>query len=117
MQGPIASVGAHRRNVNQDSRIFKRTIASELGQCRKEMDILRQRRSGGAARVGDAWPRSGAPMALVDDTELMAATDWAIDGTLLDANGLPLDLSNATLQWTLIGPQGVPVLCCSHRRR
>jgi len=51
-------------------------------------------------------------MALVhhDDTELMAATDWAIAGTLLDVDGNPLDLSNATLQWTLIGPNGTPVL-------
>jgi len=44
------------------------------------------------------------------DTELMAATDWAIDGTLLDADGQPLDLSNAELTWTLIGPQGTPML-------
>ena len=40
----------------------------------------------------------------------MAATDWAIDGTLLDVNNQPLDLSNATLTWTLIGPRGLPVL-------
>jgi hypothetical protein len=45
-----------------------------------------------------------------DDTELMAGTDWAIAGTLLDVDGNPLDLSNATLQWTLIGPDGLPVL-------
>src|SRR5262249_12184038 len=45
-----------------------------------------------------------------DPTELMAATDWEIDGTLLDVDGQPLDLSNATLQWSLIGPQGTPVL-------
>ena len=44
-----------------------------------------------------------------DDTELMAATDWAIDGTLLDVNDQPLDLSNATLAWTLIGPSGAAV--------
>ena len=30
--------------------------------------------------------------------------------TLLDVNGNALDLSNATLQWMLIGPQGLPVL-------
>jgi len=49
-------------------------------------------------------------MALVhhDDTELMAATDCAIDGTLLDATGQPL--TNTTLTWTLIGLQGLPVL-------
>ena len=49
----------------------------------------------------------GHAMALVhhDDTELMATTDWAIAGTLLDVDGNPLDLSNATLQWTLIGPK------------
>src|SRR5262245_39738543 len=45
-----------------------------------------------------------------DPAEMMAATDWGIDGTLLDADGQPLDLSNATLTWTLIGPQGTPVL-------
>jgi len=45
-----------------------------------------------------------------DPAELMAATDWGIDGTLLDADGNPLDLTNATLQWTLIEPQGLPVL-------
>jgi len=44
------------------------------------------------------------------DTELMAKTDWAIDGTLLDANGQALDLSNATLQWMLVDPNGAPVL-------
>jgi hypothetical protein len=45
-----------------------------------------------------------------DDTELMAGTDWVIAGTLLDVDGNPLELSNATLQWTLIGPDGLPVL-------
>src|SRR5215471_6755059 len=51
-------------------------------------------------------------MALVhhDDTELMAATDWVIDGTLLDVTGQPLDLSNPELTWTLIGLEGLPVL-------
>jgi hypothetical protein len=44
------------------------------------------------------------------DTELMADTDWVIDGTLLDVNGQALDLSNATLQWTLCGPDGSVVL-------
>jgi len=45
-----------------------------------------------------------------DPAELMAAADWGIDGTLLDANGQPLDLSNANLTWTLIGPDGLPAL-------
>jgi len=40
----------------------------------------------------------------------MAATDWVIDGTLLDVTGQPLDLSNAELTWTLIGPDGLPAL-------
>jgi hypothetical protein len=40
----------------------------------------------------------------------MAATDWDIHRTLLDATRQALDLSNATLTWTLIGPQGTPVL-------
>src|SRR5262249_36934755 len=50
------------------------------------------------------------PLQHHSDTELMAATDWGIDGTLLDADGNPLDLSNATLNWTLISPSGLPVL-------
>jgi len=53
------------------------------------------------------------PLQHHDATELMAATDWAIDGSLFDANGQPLDLSNATLTWTLIGPQGLPVFTTS----
>src|SRR5262245_8236842 len=40
----------------------------------------------------------------------VAAKDWGIDGTLLDANGQPLDLSNATLMWMVIEPQGAPAL-------
>jgi len=40
----------------------------------------------------------------------MAATDWVIDGTLLDVTGQPLDLSNPELTWTLIGLEGLPVL-------
>jgi hypothetical protein len=32
-----------------------------------------------------------------DAAELMAGADWGIDGTLFDADGQPLELSNATL--------------------
>jgi len=39
------------------------------------------------------------PLLHHDSTELMAATDWAIDGRLLDVNGQALDLSNVTLTW------------------
>ena|SRR5215831_19462277 len=45
-----------------------------------------------------------------DDIELAAGDDWAIPGTLLDENGQPLDLTNATLAWTLLGPDGCPAL-------
>jgi hypothetical protein len=45
-----------------------------------------------------------------DPTEFMGGVDWSIDGALFDATGAPLDLSNATLTWTLIGPDGLPLL-------
>jgi hypothetical protein len=46
---------------------------------------------------------------LHDDIELVAADDWTIPGTLLDNTGAPLDLTNATFQWTLIDPDGEAV--------
>src|ERR1017187_1832111 len=40
------------------------------------------------------------------DIEQIAGDDWSIAGTLTDARGLPLDLTNAGLEWTLIDPNG-----------
>lgn len=42
-----------------------------------------------------------------DDIELVAGDDWVIPGTLLDPTGVPLDLTGATFEWTLIDPDGV----------
>lgn len=44
-----------------------------------------------------------------DDLEFVAGDDWSIDGTLLDVNGSPLDLTNATFLWNLIDPNGLSV--------
>jgi hypothetical protein len=40
------------------------------------------------------------------DLSLVAGDDWAVAGTLLDTAGQPLDLTDATLEWTLISPDG-----------
>jgi hypothetical protein len=46
-----------------------------------------------------------------DDIALVAGDDWFIAGTLVDENGVPLDLSAAeTVQWVLLGPDGLPAL-------
>src|SRR5262249_47629967 len=68
------------------------------------------RRGGPARAIAGRAVRHAMALVYHPDTELMAATDWGIDGTLLDADGNPFDLSNATLSWTLIGPAGTPVL-------
>lgn len=44
-----------------------------------------------------------------DDLELFAGDDWSIVGVLLDVNGSALDLTEATLEWTLIDPTGAQV--------
>jgi len=44
-----------------------------------------------------------------DDTNFVAGDDWRIDGTLLDRDGNPLDLTNASIAWTLLDPSGAPV--------
>jgi hypothetical protein len=38
--------------------------------------------------------------------ELVAGDDWQLDAVLLDASGNPLDLTAATLAWTLIDSSG-----------
>jgi hypothetical protein len=40
------------------------------------------------------------------DLELMPGDDWVIPFVLTDVNGSPLDLTNATLQFTLLDPDG-----------
>jgi hypothetical protein len=41
--------------------------------------------------------------------EVIAGETWDIPGTLLDANGSPIDLSGATLEWVLVDRGGNPV--------
>ena len=42
------------------------------------------------------------------DTNFVAGDDWRIGGTLLDRDGNPLDLTNASIAWTLLDPSGAP---------
>ena len=44
-----------------------------------------------------------------DPAKLVAGDDWHIVGTLLDRAGNPLDLTNASIAWTLLDPSGSPV--------
>jgi hypothetical protein len=44
-----------------------------------------------------------------DDAHFVAGDDWHIDGTLLDRDGNPFDLTNASIAWTLLDPSGAPV--------
>ena len=44
-----------------------------------------------------------------DDANLVAGDDWHIVGTLLDKDGNPLDLTNASIAWTLLDWSGAPV--------
>lgn len=44
-----------------------------------------------------------------DDAKLVAGEDWHIVGELLDRDGKPLDLTNASIAWTLLDPSGGPV--------
>ena len=44
-----------------------------------------------------------------DNTNFVAGDDWCIGGTLLDRDGNPLDLMNASITWTLLDPSGAPV--------
>lgn len=43
------------------------------------------------------------------DLEYVAGDDWTISGVLLDVNGSPLDITNASFLWTLIDPNGETV--------
>lgn len=43
------------------------------------------------------------------DIEVVAGDDWAIPANLLDANGIPLDLTNASFDWTFVDPTGAIV--------
>jgi hypothetical protein len=43
------------------------------------------------------------------DIELVGGDAWCIVGTLLDKGGNPLDLTNASIAWTLLDPSGTPV--------
>jgi len=43
------------------------------------------------------------------DIEFVAGDAWHIVGTLVDRGGNPLDLTNASIAWTLLDPSGTPV--------
>jgi hypothetical protein len=42
--------------------------------------------------------------------EVRSGDSWAIPGTLIDIGGGPLDLTDAVLEWTLLGPDGLVAL-------
>ena len=44
-----------------------------------------------------------------DNTNFVVGDDWRIAGTLLDRDGNPLDLTNASITWTLLDPSGAAV--------
>jgi hypothetical protein len=44
------------------------------------------------------------------DLPLISGTPWVIAGTLYDATGKVLDVTNCTLVWTLLDPNANPVL-------
>jgi hypothetical protein len=41
------------------------------------------------------------------DLTLTCGDDWAVLGTRLDIDGSPLDLTDASLKWVLVGPSFV----------
>jgi len=43
------------------------------------------------------------------DVQVVSGTDWTLAGVLYDATGKVLDVTNCTLVWTLLDPNGVPV--------
>jgi hypothetical protein len=45
--------------------------------------------------------------------EVVAGETWDIHGTLLDANGTPIDLTGATVEWVLVDSGGNPVAVTS----
>lgn len=51
------------------------------------------------------------PVTHHEDLEVVAGDDWAIDGTLLNADGSVTDLTTASaVYWTLLGSDGYPIL-------
>jgi hypothetical protein len=44
-----------------------------------------------------------------DPLELMAGDSWNVPFTLTDATGGPLDLTQASFEWVLIGQNGLPI--------
>jgi len=52
-----------------------------------------------------------------DPAKLVAGDDWHIVGTLLDRAGNPLDLTNASIAWTLLDPSGAPSRSERHHHR
>lgn len=44
-----------------------------------------------------------------DNHSLIAGEQWRIEGTLLDREGNPLNLTDASIIWTLLDESGAPV--------
>lgn len=44
------------------------------------------------------------------DIQVVSGTDWTVNGVLYDAAGNPLDVTNCTLVWGLLDPDGNSVL-------
>jgi hypothetical protein len=45
-----------------------------------------------------------------EDIEVVAGTAWVIGGVLYHANDQLLDVTNCSLAWSLLNPNGAPVL-------
>jgi hypothetical protein len=50
------------------------------------------------------------PVTYHADIDVVSGTDWTIAGTLYDATGKLLDVTNCALAWVLLDPDGNPVL-------
>jgi len=48
-------------------------------------------------------------MPTADSDKLFAGEEWWIVGTLLDREGSPLDLTDASIEWTLLDESGASV--------
>jgi hypothetical protein len=58
----------------------------------------------------DGLSRERSDVILHPNIELTGGDDWQLDATLLDPEGEPIDLSTATVVWTLTNDQGWVVL-------
>lgn len=50
------------------------------------------------------------PVTYHPDIDVVSGTDWTIAGTIYDASGKLLDVTNCDLAWVLLDPDGNPIL-------